>query len=642
MDAQEALIFMEDEIVKFVDSVVDGKKIAEWSNEIHEFKVMDTEHSTQENPKYKIIKMTTAQIMSIYSLNKRESAKLHLAGGGIRMTDIKENAFKKIIDADGASLSSSELDTILNSLTDEQKRVADALQKYMSEKGAEWGNKVTMARWGIKQFGEENYFPMDTVAQDGNLDNIGQKDNSIYRLLNMSFTKSLTPNANNQLVIDNIFDVFTRHMTDMAKYSSFALPLLDTMKVLGYSYKQYLDKDMVRHNTISVAKSIKKVFGKGGYSYIVHLLKDLNGAEVTPRDEAITKKLMSNYKISAVGGNLRVALLQGTAYVKAGLVMDSKYLIKALGTNGIEGSKKAMKNSGIALWKSKGHYDLNISRSVAQEIKQDKNWAENFREFSLKGAELGDKITWGYLWNACELWAKDNTTYKYGSEEFNKAVASKLREIIVKTQVVDSTLTRSQMMRSKSAMVQTLTAFMAENTMTYNMVADAFFEWSLDARKEGNSYKSTFSKHGRKFATTVGVYTLTAFATALAGGFWDAVRDDDEDKEFDEKYIENLLKNLGSNLNIFASLPILKDIVSIAQGYSPSRFDEQSFTNLFSGMRKWVKVFEGEGNVYSAFYKTLQGMSQLTGLPASNMVREVVAMWNSTVGEMYPSLKIEQ
>jgi hypothetical protein len=487
---------------------------------------------------------------------------------------------------------------------------------------------------------------MATIAQDKNLDDVGKKDNSIYRLLNMSFTKELTPRANNQLIIDNIFDVFSEHMTDMAKYTTHALPLLDTMKILGYSRKDfYVDEDgkkSVRHDTISVASSIRRAFGDNGYRYIINLLKDLNGVEVTPRDEALTKTLMANYKISAVGGNLRVALLQGSAYIKAGLVMNPKYLTKALATNGLEGIKKAMKHSGIALWKSKGHYDLNIGRSVASEIKQDENWMDKVREWSLKGAEWGDKITWGYLWNACELWARENTPYSYNSAEFNKAVADKLREIIVKTQVVDSTLTRSQMMRGKSAMVQTLTAFMSESTMTYNMVSDAFFEWSLDARKEGHSYKSTFSKHGRKFATTASVYALTAFATALAGGFVDAVRDDDEEKEFDEKYLEHLLEALGDNVNLFANLPIFKDIVSIAQGYSPSRFDEQSFVNLFSGMRQWMKVAEGEGNVYKATYKTLQGLSQLTGLPVSNMMRDVVAMWNSAIGEMYPHLRIEQ
>ena len=217
MDAQEQLVFLEEEIINFVKKTVDGKKIKQWSEEIHEIKILDGKRSTEDNPKYKTIKMTTAQIMSLYALEKRESAKLHLAGGGIRIANIKDGAFKTIKDAEGSSLARSELYSIIGRLTNEQKRVADALQKYMSETGAEWGNKVTMARWDIKQFGEENYFPMATIAQDKNLDDVGKKDNSIYRLLNMSFTKELTPKANNQLVIDNIFDVFSSHMTDMAK-----------------------------------------------------------------------------------------------------------------------------------------------------------------------------------------------------------------------------------------------------------------------------------------------------------------------------------------------------------------------------------------------------------------------------------------
>jgi len=636
MDAQDKLVFIEDEIERFVGDTVNAEKIKEWSEEIHEFTIKGI------LGKDKKIQMTTAQMMSLYCLNERDAAKLHLEGGGIRMTDIKVNMLKTIKDHFGTSLSSSDLANILSTLTKEQKDVAIALRDFMSTRGSDLGNEVTLARWDIKQLVETKYFPMDTVAQDGNLDNIGNKENSIYRLLNMNFMKSLTPNANNQLIIDNIFDVFTRHMTEMAKYNAFALPLLDTLKVLGYSEKVFLEEGSVQHETISVAKSIKRAFGQNGYSYIVNLLKDLNGAEVSPRDESIPKTLMANYKIASVGNNLRVMALQGTAYVKASLVMDGKYLAKAIATNPLDGIEKAMDNSGIALWKSKGHYDINISRSTAKRIKHDESLKDKIVDLSMKGAEWGDKLTWGYLWNACELWAKDNTAYKHGSEEFNKAVSNKLREIIVRTQVVDSTLTRSQMMRDKSAMVQTLTAFMSESTMTYNYLSDAFFEWSLDARKDGNSYKSTFTKHGKNFAKSVGVFTLSAFATALSGAFFDALRDDDEEKEFDEKYLENLLEALGDNLNVFSTLPILKDIVSIAKGYSPSRFDEQSFTNLYQAYRQWVKVVEGDGNVYKASYKTLQGMSQLTGLPISNLVRDVVAMWNSTIGEVYPSLKIEQ
>ena len=644
MDAQEKLAVLEDEIEQFAKSTFTPEEAKEWSQKVLEFEVLDRKNSTKDNPKYKTIKMTVAHAMSVYALSKRESGLKHLVGGGIRIKDILlKGKVNKIVDAHGSSLSRSELDNIINSLDNRQKTVADELQRFMSKRCAELGNEVTLKRWDIKQFIEEFYFPMQTIAKDKNFDKMDKNENSIYRLLNLDFTKKLTPDANNQLIIDNIFDVFATHTTDMAKYNAFALPMLDSIKLLSYSYKQFTDDEMdsKQHETVSVITSIKGAFGDGGARYLTNLLKDMNGAEVSPRGETIPKKLMSNYKVSAVGANLRVVLLQGTAFVKAGLNLETKYLLKALTTNGIKGSKKALQNSGIALWKSKGHYDLNIARSVASRIKQDMTVTEKLKEASLEWAGKADKLTWGYLWNACELWAMDNTTFKKGSNEFNQVVSRRFREVIVSTQVVDSVLTRTPMMRSKSAMVQTLTAFMSESAMTYNMLADAFFEWSIDARQEGKSYKSTLPKHGRKFARTTSVFVFTNVVTSIIGALLDAVRDDDEEKEFDEKYLEHFFENFKDSMNVFSTLPILKDLKSISDGYSPSRFDEQSFVTLASAYRKWLKVFEGEGNVYQASYKTLQGLSQLSGVPLANAVRDVVAMWNTTIGEVYPSLKIK-
>lgn len=647
MDAQEKFAMMADEIETFAKETFTPEQAKKWSEEILEFEVLDTKKSTKDNPQYKTLKMTVAHAMSIYALSKREAAKGHLVGGGIRIKDFKTSKLgEKIKDNFGATLSKTELGQILHAVenrNDGAREVADKLQNFMSTTCAEWGNEVTMRRWAIEQFGEEFYFPMETIKNGTNFDKLGSTEESIYSLVNANFTKALTPNADNKLVIDNIFDVFAKHTVEMAKYNSFALPTMDIIKVLGYSRKAKtaLKNDGASHDTIAVATSLTNAFGDGGLKYIVNLIKDLNGAEKTPRGEAITKKLMSNYKIQAVGNNLRVALLQGTAYIKASLNMDTKYLLKALATSGKRGSEKALKYSGIALWKSKGHYDLNISRSVASRIKQDQTLADKIKEGSLYLAALGDERTWGRLWNACEYWAEDHTSLQKGTEEFNKAVAKRFRDVIVSTQVVDSTLTRSQMMRSKSAMTQTLTAFMSEGTMTYNMLADAFFEWSVDARQNGNSYKGTIGKHGRRFARTVGVWALTNIVTSAVAAGIDAIRDDDDDEKIDEKLLAAFFENLQDNLNPLGMLPIAKDIKSAFEGYSASRFDEQSFTTLYQAYKKWLKVFEGNGNVYKASYKTLQGVSQLTGLPISNAVRDVVAMWNTTVGSVYPSLRIE-
>ena len=647
MDGQEKFAMLSDEIEKFAQETFTPEEAQKWSNEVLEFTVLDTRKSTKENPKYKTMKMSVAHAMSIYALNKRKAAEKHLAGGGIRIKDFKVgNSVNKIKDAYGATLSKSELEQIVKAIeerNDRAKEVAEKLQHFMSTRCAELGNEITMRRWAIKQFVDDFYFPMETIANGSNFDKVGSQEDSVYRMLNSNFTKELVPDANNKLVIDNIFDVFAKHTVEMAKYNAFALPMLDAIKVLGYSRKQgtSLKNDGEAHDDVSVVASLNNAFGDGGLKYIVNLMKDLNGAETSPRGETIPKKLMANYKIQAVGNNLRVAFLQGTAYVKASLNLDTKYLLKALVSNGKKGSEKALKHSGIALWKSKGHYDLNIARSVASRIKQDMTVVDKLKEGSLYLAGLGDERTWGRIWNACEYWAEDHTSLQKGTDEFNEAVAKRFREVIVSTQVVDSTLTRSQLMRSKSAMAQTITAFMSEGTMTYNMVADAFYEWSLDARKEGKSYRSTIGKHGKKFVRTVGVYVFTNIIASAFGAAVDAVRDDDDDEKLDEKYLEAFWENIKDSMNPIGMLPILKDIMSAFKGYSPSRFDEQSFTTLYQAYKKWLKVFEGEGNAYKATYKTLQGVSQLTGLPISNAVRDIVAMWNATVGNVYPSLKIK-
>ena len=215
----------------------------------------------------------------------------------------------------------------------------------------------------------------------------------------------------------------------------------------------------------------------------------------------------------------------------------------------------------------------------------------------------------------------------------------KFREVIYATQVVDSTMTRTQLMRSKSALTQTITAFMSEPSVTYNMVADVFHEWNQDGKQ---GYSRGIRKYGRKFTKVAGIYATQALAAAVIRAFTDILRDDDEDKENDEEYLENLWANLINEINPLSKLPLLKDVVSMLQGFEPTRLDEQAIMTAVRAGEKWVKVFEGEREVdYEVVYKTLQGISQMSGLPISNAFRDVIAMWNGFIGSIYPSLKVD-
>jgi hypothetical protein len=339
----------------------------------------------------------------------------------------------------------------------------------------------------------------------------------------------------------------------MAKYNALALPVLDAFR--WYNYTEKTEKGDGTFVTSGVKQSIESAFGKDGQNYITTFLRDINGEKEVSRD-TLGKGFYTKAKIAAVGANLRVILLQPTSYVRANAVINPKYLTKAfLYAPKI---KHAIKHCGIALWKSMGYYDTNVQKGVEDLIKHNETWKDKAVDISMKGAEVADKITWGYLWNACELEIRDTRRdLKVGSEEFFEAVGKRLREVIYATQVVDSTMTRSQMMRSSDGWDKMLTAFASEPTLAYNMLQDAYMSYSLDKRRMGK--KEAVRKNAKHIARVVSAYTITNIFAALVESGFDALRDSgDDDDEKDMAYFMSLyLENFASDMSITGKIPYI-------------------------------------------------------------------------------------
>ena len=353
---------------------------------------------------------------------------------------------------------------------------------------------------------------------------------------------------------------------------------------------------------------------------------------------------MRGAKTAMVGANLRVALLQVTAYPRAAMVLSNKSL--ALGLTKIPQIEKAKKYCGIALWKSFGFYDTNISRSIEDQLKGTTNIRQKLIELSLKGAEWGDAITWGCLWNACEYEVAKTKQYKVGSEEFNQAVGKKLREVVYASQVVDSTLTRSQIMRSKSGLTQSAAAFMSEPTLSANILMDAGFQFNLEKRRTGSA-KLAWKKTSKNISKAVAVYSIGQLFAALIEGLLDAYRDDD-DEEFKDKFGEAFKENAISDLNPFNKIPIVADISEMLLSltgigfYSSNSLYSTATDEFKNAFETWSKVINGEDGktIYSGIYSTTKLLSYITGVSASGAMREVVTLWNNTAGAYDPYLKV--
>lgn len=622
----DKLAFNSNELKKFSEKAYTAKEVNDWSNHLHTI-TLDSG---------KTVKMTTAQIMSLYCLNNREQARGHLYGGGMRVGNIEikegKTGLKKtpINQTDPFLLSIADVTKILSELNQRQIEVAKSLQKYMSTVGSAWGNAVSMERFGYNSFEEKNYFPIESDKTNLPAIDPDAKANDMFRLLNLSMTKSLTPNANNALVVSNIFDVFATHMSDMAKYNALALPILDAMK--WFNYKES-DKNPAtgQVKTQTVQRSIERAFGKEGGSYYLNLMKDLNGANNGGRDEGFLNGMMSNYKVAAVAANLRVALLQPTAYFRASAILSPKVMAKAVTMKG--GVEKMLKYSGIAVWKDLGFFDTNIGRSVTSIVKHDETIKDKIVEKSLSLAELGDKVTWGIIWNACEL---DQRMKGVKQEDLMEATAKRFRDVIYQTQVVDSTLTRTQFMRDKSVFIKNITGFMSEPSLSYNLLLDAYEDLSKDAGIRG--WGAAWKKNGNRVYVALGAYAASQLAAAIAESIADAFRDDDDYETFLEKWLEAFWAdddgkwwegNLVSDLSVLRKLPIIKDVIGSVGGYESTNMTMKWIDDLMN-MKDAIK--SDKRTAYGKIYKMLQTVSRITGLPMSNAMREVATIWNNTIG----------
>lgn len=621
------LAFNVKKIMDYAKETYTSEEVKAWEKEIKTFKILipATEAEMEQDdyePQYQTIQMTVPQIMSIYCLYKREQARKHLFQGGIRVADFKNAKGEIVSQSDGVIFTEKDIPTILDSLTDRQKNVADKLQEFMNTVCSEWGNEVSMLRFGYKAFGEENYFPVQSDKNNLAVNDETEQNNSLFSLLNMSFTKSLNDNANNRIVISNIFDVFAQHTSDMAKYNALALPVLDAFKWYNYTEKQPIADGTFRAK--GVKQSIEYAFGKDGQNYFTTFLKDINGQQEVSRD-TLGKGFFSNSKIAAVAANLRVVLLQPTSYFRASAVIDNKYLAKAFRHK--PKIKMAETHCGIALWKSMGYFDTNIQRGIESQIKHDETLKDKIVDKSMKGAEIADKITWGYLWNACELEVRDKQKeLKVGTEEFYQAIAHRLREVIYATQVVDSTMTRSHMMRSNDRLDKMLTAFASEPTLSYNMVQDAFMEYSLDKRKFGK--KEALHKNKKRIARILTAYTVTNAIAALVESGFDALRDDDDEEMDVLAFMKLYLNNFSSDMSITGKIPYIKEIHSIVRGFSSSRSDTQWMEHTTNALIGWWKIFNGKGSASSVIKNSLKSTSEIVGLPFYNVYRDAMSVLN--------------
>lgn len=615
---------MIDNANEFMRSIVSQKEIQDWEHSKQTFKVEGGE-----------LTLTVSQMMELYNLSKREQARDHLLLGGIRPLDTSRQEAKMRIKeqfgkgeetyAKAVQVTVEDLGKIIDSLTPKQKQVAEKMQGFLSGNVADWGNKASMTLYGYRKFTEEHYWPIqvnkNSVRTMNAEDGAVQTQSNFYKLVNIGATKSVQRNASNGLFIKGAFDTFTKHITEMSAYSAYAVPITDAMK--WYNALSFEEKDDGYIAISGTKQSIERAFGNDGKAYFEKFILDLNGSSDSKNaGGAGEEALIRNFKVAAVGANIRVAIQQPTAYLRAAAVMNPKYLLKGLLSK--PASKEAIDNCPIAKWKSWGFYETSMGITMKQLITGQQTVVDKIREKSMWLAGVGDELTWGTLWNACKAEVKDKTDLKEGTAEFTQAVSDRLSEVVDKTQVVDSLLHRSQFMRSTSSFSKILSAFKAEPTKSYNMLRNALVDYN-------NADPGSKKAKAKNIARIAAVHIATSILTAGIASIADAFRNDDDEKKWLELYLEAFGGNTLDGINPFSAVPYVGDILSILSGYSVSRMDIEGIEELIQSCESWQKVFSGEKknpDIWKLMMSSAKGISKVSGLPIANTMRTFESLYN--------------
>lgn len=588
------------------------------------------------------VEMTTSQIMYLYLLSKREQGIQHLLSGSIYVPTVtdgytaKENIksqLSRVSDryfALPAPSSQAELEAdivaMATQIGTDNIEIADKLSEFMNGYLSDIGNETSLKVYNIERFNEQNYIPIKVHKNELN----GQLQGDVPRTThtgNAGFTKAVSSSANQGIEVSSLFDVFNDHATEMVKYCAWTETLEDMNRIFNGR--------VLRNETqnFRIKDLLDKAYGQGGANYFRELMADI----ATPKaDEGIlTGGLIGKYKAASVSANMRVIIQQPTAAIRAGSMLNAKYMLTPT-AHPFKAFEEAKKYSPIAQWKDYGFFDADTGKSI-----QDILWENSSKMYKLQDKAMAlpgkaDSLAWGYLWNAVKAEQMDlNKDMDYTSDEFLNKCGERFTQIIDKTQVVDGILQRAQIARSKNAINKMATSFMSEPLLQLNMVYDAVTDYTR-AKRTGDDKE--MKKAMKAILQKAGWMLLAGLTNSLAQSIIDAMRNTDADKDYLEKLVDKMGDNTMDFVNPLQYIPYAKDAWSIIDGWNVDRMDMQGISDIVTSCNYVLKSFDnGKYNTGYALVDLATKIAKASGIPAEAVKKDALGFVNTVATQVFHS-----
>lgn len=589
------------------------------------------EHLRFKTQRGETLELSKGEALALYATWKRETSNRrqnanHLRVGGFTYGPKVE--YEGVDTTKPHAITAADMQQVMDYLGKEQMAYADEMVRYLSEDMATLGNETSMALYGYNKFGEGYYFPYSSDKHWTYQEFGSQEDTGSKQIKNAGMTKATVKNASNPVILGDFLDVWAGHVNQMALYNAFAVTSTDLNRLLNFSTvgQIMVDSGTGREDLVaaqSLRLAMESALGKDAVQYLQTLLKDVNGG-VRADERTAAGKMVSLFKKGSVAANASVTLQQPSAIMRAMYMVNPKYFMKKNPAHIGQNIREMETYSGVAIIKDMGRFDTGTGKGAVEwlndYVKEENkrkaayNWVDKWTGMA---PEWADRVTWAAIWGTVKREvAATMPGIEADHERYMRTVAERFNDVCNHTQVYDSTLSKSSLMRSQSLFSKIVTSFMAEPTLSFNMLMQGMENIGTPGGK---------ARAGRAVGAFVAACVVNSLLKSLATM---GRRKDDEERTVIEKYLGEVVENLGEDLSpqgIISLVPIARDVVSIFQGYDVGRSDMDVVEQLYNAL----KTVKNENKTALEKIETVAGaVGSAAGVPLKNVIRDVNGMLN--------------
>lgn len=567
--------------------------------------------------KYNNVEIPADKALYLYMALNREQALMGLARSGFSYKDDKGKTVRvagfetnEDLTLDDIKIIASEVQSELEKqFTEAEIEYIKIAEKLFNEDCKKLKSERDKTRLGYSNIVDDYYIPIRRayIAQSVDVDSLQFE---LDRVSNLSFNKSAVKGAKNELFIESLDLVLSRHLRGIAQYYHLS-NVIDNFNII-YN----MDIGGNANRVKSIASESVNVWDKGR-TYLQDLISDIQGIKRGEGSRAFGW-IRGSYAKYQLGANPKVWFTQLSSFFASTSILDYGSIVKGL----------AIKTNDVDKYCSLAKLRNNDNTAALAQGVLDK--VDKVSNVLMKPIGMTDRLVVKKLFGACQVQVQKNTGLKIGTEENKVKAGELLQKVILETQQNTMATERSQAMRSSSELMKTLTMFTSDSMKVIGRVIDSYGELSIlkarrkattDANEKALLDKKIKTARNKAAKSTSALVTSAMFMALIAQAFRTLYNKDDEE----DNIVENMTVDAVGNL--FGGLPIFKDVYAkIIEGYD---FDGYQYSAINDLLDSVSNVIDLTGNIFSGnadsreVARNIKNMSyaigQLFGIPVRNV-----------------------